>query len=74
MTIFCHCENKKHGEFKTVECPSCNKKGQVYRHRTKLKVIFNPFLRLVNMEIASVFDDNNKFISYKLMKTKSFKI
>ena len=34
------------------------KDGKIINHRSLLKVCFNPFLRVIGVEIASLFDDN----------------
>lgn len=42
-----------------------DEEGNVLRHRTLLKIIFNPILRKFGWSIVSVFK-NNKFIGYQI--------
>lgn len=40
--------------------------GKLQNHRTLLKIILNPFLRIIGFNIVSIFD-NDTFIKYKLL-------
>lgn len=35
-------------------------------HKTLIKQLLNPFLRLIGYSIVSVFDKNDKFIEYQV--------
>lgn len=43
--------------------------GKRVRHKTLLKIIFNPILRLFGLKIVSCFDENDKFIKYEIRKS-----
>ena len=43
------------------------KDGKIINHRSLLKVCLNPFLRVIGVEIASLFD-NNEFKRYMIKK------
>lgn len=41
------------------------KDGNVINHRSLLKVVLNPFLRLTGFQIVSIFEEN-RFVKYSL--------
>lgn len=70
MGVIYRCEIKQHGYFKTPHCPVCGTNGSACNHRTLIKVIFNPILRLFGREIVSVLDEQDKFVRYEIKTTR----
>jgi len=51
-----------------------NKDGKIVNHRSLIKVIFNPFLRLFGIQIATQYDkERNKLCKPVITKTKKIK-
>lgn len=50
------------------------KNGKIINHRSLVKVIINPFLRLIGFNIETVFDPKNKKLYYpKIARTEKKK-
>jgi len=48
-----------------------NKKGKIVNHRSLIKVFFNPFLRLIGLQIVTPFDKEKQKLYYpKIMRTE----
>ena len=51
-----------------------NEKGKIVNHRSLIKVILNPFLRLIGFEIGSLYDvEKNEIGKVKLFFTHEIK-
>jgi hypothetical protein len=46
------------------------KNNKIVNHRSLLKILLNPILRVFGFCLGSLFDCNNEFIQYKLDKQK----
>ncbi len=67
MAMIYKCE--QHGYNKMPYCCICGSKTQLCNHRTWLKILINPFLRLLGFHIVSMFTEQDEFIGYKVKKT-----
>ena len=48
-----------------------NEKGKIINHRSLLKVVCNPFLRLIGLQVGTVFDREKQELYHpKIMRTK----
>jgi hypothetical protein len=63
MSVIRRCEIKQHGCFRELKCPTCKRKAHICNHRTVIKIVLNPILRLFGYEIGSIFE-NDKFVKY----------
>ena len=47
-----------------------NEKGKIVNHRSLIKVLFNPFLRLIGLQIGTIFKPKEQKLQHpKLMRT-----
>lgn len=52
----------------------CNKDGKIINHRSIIKVLINPFLRIIGIQIATKYDmDKNILLWLKIMKCRIVK-